>query len=208
MSSILLASQNRDKRREIIRALGATPDSLLTPDDVGPDSPDPVEDADNYLDNAIIKAREFSHWSGLPALADDSGLECNGLAGAPGVFSARFAGPKATYEDNCQLLLERLVDVADRSAQFRCVLVCCVGDEVVYHTEGVCTGTICASPRGAEGFGYDPVFVPTNQTRSFAEMTAAEKDAISHRGRALQQLAAAVTNGDFPIPMTRDRGAV
>lgn len=208
MASILLASQNRDKRREILRALATPPDTLVTPDEHGPNSPDPIEDADTYLENAIIKARAFSHWSGLPALADDSGLECDALDGAPGVHSARFGGPAATYEDNVRLLLDRMQQATDRQARFRCVLVCCIGDEVVYHTEGVCEGRIHTASRGADGFGYDPVFIPNGEERTFAEMSAVEKDAISHRGRALVQLATAVRSGEFPIPLTRDRGAL
>ena len=122
-------------------------------------------------------------------VADDSGLMVHALGGRPGVFSSRYAGPDATYADNCRRLLEELEGVEDRSAAFVCVLVGLgPGDEVLV-AAGTCPGVIAPAMRGAEGFGYDPVFVPIGETRSMAEMSREEKAAISHRGRAARHLA-------------------
>lgn len=199
LSPILLASQNRHKRDEIRRALSLQDELIICPTDFRPaDSissheaaPNPEEDQPDYFGNALVKARAFSHWSGLPALADDSGLEIDALGGQPGVRSARFAGENATDSDNVALALERLDSVpeTDRTARFTCVIVCCLGDEVLFRAQGVCEGTIVRSPRGTNGFGYDPIFRPAGRDRTFAEMSAEEKDELSHRGRALAQLA-------------------
>lgn len=208
MGSILLASQNRHKLEEIRRATGRWAGIWLCPEDLRLEQgrpraapPDPVEDQPDYFGNAFAKAREFSRWAGLPALADDSGLELDALGGRPGVRSARFAGQNASSEENIARLLRELAAVppARRRARFVCQLVCVRADEVLFQGRGTCEGTIALEPRGSRGFGYDPVFVPDGETRTFAEMASVEKDSISHRGRALAVLAEALAAGRLPL---------
>ncbi len=162
---------------------------VVLPADRGLDL-DPVEDKDTFIGNATKKAIEFAEAAGIPALADDSGLEVDALDGAPGVFSARFSGEGATDARNNALLLERLQDVAaPRTARFRCVLVLASPEgSVVHTTRGVCEGTILETPRGTAGFGYDPLFVPDGFDVTMAELSATQKSAISHRGRAFAAL--------------------
>jgi XTP/dITP diphosphohydrolase len=157
--------------------------------------PDVVEDGDTLADNARLKAVALSEATGLPALADDTGLEVDALGGAPGVWSARYAGEHAGYADNVAKLLGALDGVADdaRTARFRTVALLRYPDGAELIADGVVEGRIAREERGANGFGYDPVFVPTEgDGRSFAEMDADEKHAISHRGRALRALAAQI----------------
>jgi len=156
---------------------------------VGSAAPDPVEDGETLLENAIIKAQAFSSWSGLPAMADDTGLMVTALDGAPGVHTARWAGENATFEENMTKVLDQLsgVPTAQRSAEFRCVIALCDGDQVLLTVEEGCPGSITQKVEGSAGFGYDPIFVPQGETRTFAQLEAAEKDAVSHRGRALRR---------------------
>lgn len=206
---ILIASGNQHKHTEIQRALPIGASGLLRPDQLIIDTspPDPVEDGSTYLDNAIIKARAFSDWSGLPAIADDTGLEVSALGGAPGLFAARYAGEKATFQDNVEKLLRELqvAGSADRSACFICVLVICDGDRVVHTVEGRCPGKITEEPRGSEGFGYDPVFQPENSELTFAQMSPGDKDAISHRGIALATLEDDFTRGRIDLEILEDQ---
>ncbi len=202
MGTILIASGNRHKHREIARILAAAgidAGEIVPPGElvIATPPPDPIENGGDYLENARIKARAYSHWSGLPALADDSGLEVLSLGNAPGLRSARYAGESADFDASIKKLLSELEGEPpeSRSAVFFCALVLCHGDEVLFSTVASCPGTILEAPSGDEGFGYDPIFVPTHTTptqttRSFAQMTESEKDAISHRGRALRAFAA------------------
>lgn len=191
---IVLATNNAHKLQEIARALGPAAD-VVTPREVaverglGP-PPDPEENGTTYLENAVIKARAFSAWSGLPALADDSGIEVTALGGAPGLHSARFAGVGCSEADNRRLLLERLAasESDDRSARFVCVLAWVDEPDLVAEITGSCPGRITTEEQGDGGFGYDPIFVPEGDSRTFAEMSSSEKDARSHRGRALAEL--------------------
>ncbi len=146
-----------------------------------------VEDGDTFFENAMKKAKTVSEKTGLMAIADDSGLEVDALKGAPGVYSARYAGEGATDEQNYLKLLDEMKDVPEekRGAQFRCVMVAYRPDGRWVSAEGVCRGRITYSPRGEKGFGYDPVFVPEGDTRTMAELTREEKNKISHRGKAL-----------------------
>ncbi len=192
---LVLASANPDKVKEIVAVLSAAlPVELLPrPDGV----PDVVEDADTLVGNARLKARALVEATGMAAVADDTGLEVDALGGAPGVYSARYAGADATYADNLAALLRALAAVegggADRRARFRTVALVAYPDGTEVWAEGVLPGTIASAPRGANGFGYDPVFVPEGgDGRTFAEMPPAEKDAISHRGRAFRALGAAL----------------
>ena len=192
---LVLASANPDKAREIASLLGsAATDLQLLPRPPG--VPDVVEDGATLRDNARLKARVLAAATGEPAVADDTGLEVDALAGAPGVFSARYAGEGATYADNVAKLLRELDRVgargADRRARFRTVALVAWPDGAELAAEGAVEGVIADEPRGAAGFGYDPVFVPLGpgtDGRTFAELSSEEKDAVSHRGRAFRALA-------------------
>lgn len=157
-----------------------------------PEGFDPAETGTTLLQNAWIKAAALRPEADPDALvvADDSGLFVHSLDGRPGVFSSRYAGPDATYADNCRRLIEELEGAGDRRAAFACVLVgLAPGDEVLV-AAGVVPGEIAPAMRGSLGFGYDPLFIPQGERRSMAEMAAGEKAAISHRGRAARRLAA------------------
>jgi len=195
MMELVCASANPDKVAEIAAILAAVGVELLArPDSV----PDVIEDADTLTGNARLKAVAIAEATGLPALADDTGLEVDALEGAPGVYSARFAGEHASYDDNVALLLAQLEDRGalspeQRSGRFRTVALIRWPDGRELAVEGVCEGVITTERRGANGFGYDPVFAPDEADgRTFAQLGAQEKHAISHRGRALRALAAAL----------------
>jgi XTP/dITP diphosphohydrolase len=189
--AFVLATANPDKATEIaavLRDAGAPVELRARPASVGE-----VEETGITLeDNARLKAAALCAATGLPAIADDTGLEVDALSGAPGVYSARFAGPDATYADNVAHLLARLAGVeADRrTARFATVAVARWPDGREVAAFGEVAGTIAEAPRGTNGFGYDPVFVPDEgDGRTFAEMTSAEKHTLSHRGRAFRTLA-------------------
>jgi XTP/dITP diphosphohydrolase len=186
---LVLASANPDKSAEIRAILGAAGITVLPrPDDV----PDVEETGETLLDNARLKATALSTATGRPAVADDTGLSVDALGGAPGVYSARYAGEDATYADNVAKLLQALegVPVADRRARFAAVAFVAYPDGSELFAEGAVDGTIASEPRGMGGFGYDPVFVPDEgDGRTFAEMRSDEKHAFSHRGRAFRALA-------------------
>lgn len=183
MTTFVLATHNAHKVAELRRILG---DRLGEHELAAYDGPDPVEDADTFEGNALIKARAAFAHTGLPALADDSGIAVDALGGAPGIHSARYAGSRDD-RDNLELLLRNLEGVADRSARFVCAaaLVDAGGEYVV---RGEWPGVVLEAPAGEGGFGYDPVFRPDGGTRSSAELTPAEKDADSHRARAFALL--------------------
>ena len=185
---LVVASKNPDKIAEIEEVLGEV--SLAGEIVRGLDWPDVEETGDTLEENALLKAHAVMDTVGLPTLGDDTGLEVFALGGLPGVRTARFAGPRASYRDNVELLLERLDGVDDRRAQFRTAvaLVMTDGSEVV--VDGVLDGVITRSPRGESGFGYDPVFEVGDRTLS--EMGMAEKNTVSHRARALRALAEAL----------------
>jgi len=176
---------------EEIRTIFALPGLALVAADEVPGLPEEVvEDADTFEGNALKKARELGRASGLWTLADDSGLEVAALDNAPGVYSARYAGEPCSYPANNAKLLKALEDVADRRARFRCVIALCAPDGREWTVEGRCTGRIIEAPRGANGFGYDPLFVPDGFEQTFAELDGAAKNRISHRGNALRRAAA------------------
>ncbi|MEY2418702.1 MAG: XTP/dITP diphosphohydrolase [Actinomycetota bacterium] len=186
----VLATANKDKAAEIAPMLEGF-ELLARPDDV----PDVDETGDTLEENARLKAWALVNATGMPAIADDTGLEVDALDGAPGVCSARFAGEHATYADNVQKLWEAMIGAATRTARFRTVALAAFPDgaEVIGH--GVVEGVIADDPRGDNGFGYDPLFIPDNgDGRTFAEMTRAEKEHVSHRGRAFRALAAGLRN--------------
>ncbi len=194
---LLLATNNQNKVAELQAMLAPFGHEVVTPADVGGIA-DVVEDQPTFVGNATKKAVAAARATGLWALADDSGLEVDHLDGAPGVYSARYAGEDADAARNNARLLEALADVppADRGARFVCVLVLARPDgQVVAEFEGTVRGRILTEPRGQAGFGYDPLFLCTEEGcaatgRGFAELTRKEKSAVSHRGRALRQLVA------------------
>ena len=187
---IAVASKNAHKLREIARICADWPVSWKTVETTHEPWPDVAEPHETYLDNARAKAREIARSFGVPALADDSGIEVDALGGAPGVRSARFAGEEATEEENLDKLLEAVADVpeAERTALYRCVAVASWPDGREMSAEGVCEGRLLQERRGRRGFGYDPAFVPNGYDRTMAELEDDEKDAISHRGLALRAL--------------------
>lgn len=182
---LVCASANPKKVAEIARLLPTTVTLVPRPTDLG----DVEETAPTLEGNAIIKAVEVANHSGQWAIADDTGLEVVALGGAPGVVSARYAGDHATDEDNRHRLLEEMVDIADRRARFRTVVALVSASGEIHLLSGSCDGSIAITERGGNGFGYDRLFIPDEgDGRTFAEMSAEEKDALSHRGRALAQL--------------------
>ena len=201
MTDIVLASSNAGKVREINQLLAGLDIK------VRPQSEFNVEDAEEtgltFVENAILKARNAAAHTGLPAIADDSGLEVDALDGAPGIYSARYAGPGAGDRANLEKLLEALRDVAEaeRSARFQCLLVYLrhAGDPTPLICQGTWEGRILFEPRGEGGFGYDPVFyVPTHDCSS-AELAAETKNSLSHRGQALRCLLAALQAPAAPL---------
>jgi XTP/dITP diphosphohydrolase len=187
----VLATANPDKAAEIVAVLrDAGAPAELTPRP--PDVAEVEETGATLEENARLKAAALCAATGLPAIADDTGLEVDALGGAPGVYSARFAGPDATYADNVARLLERLagVEPRNRTARFSTVAVAHWPDGREVAAIGEVDGTIAEAPRGSQGFGYDPVFVPAEgDGRTFAEMAPEEKHQVSHRGRAFRTLA-------------------
>ncbi len=188
MNQLLLATHNKHKAEELQLMLAETGIEILTLDNF-PQVGDIPEDGETLEANAIKKAREVFRLTSLPALGDDTGLEVHYLNEAPGVFSARYAGPGASYSDNVKKLLAAMKGLPPRrrAARFRCVLAF-IGPGVEKIVEGICRGTITEAPRGSGGFGYDSVFVPTGYDETFAEMSMAVKNTLSHRALALQQM--------------------
>jgi XTP/dITP diphosphohydrolase len=187
-SKIVLASRNRHKLAELRFFLSGLPLEVMSLEDF-PHVPLLLEDGTTFRENALRKAYQVFRQTNTVALADDSGLEVFYLNGRPGVYSARYAGEDADDEANNQKLLSEMKGVAPRrrGAQFRAVLAL-VGKGIEKTTEGVCPGTIVESPRGTNGFGYDPLFIPTGFSRTYAELIAEEKNNISHRSRAFARM--------------------
>jgi XTP/dITP diphosphohydrolase len=193
-TKVVVATRNKGKLREIVPLLAGTGLELCTIDELAPDA-ELREDGVTFEENALGKARQAAAATGLPALADDSGLEVDALDGAPGVWSARYAGPGADDAQNNAKLLAALAGVpaADRGARFRCVAAFvdpARGLEIV--RDGACAGQILTAPRGSDGFGYDPLFLLPALGRTMAELPLAEKNRLSHRAAAFRALAAAL----------------
>ena len=194
MISLVLATRNRHKVEELSAMLSELPVQILSFHDF-PDMPDVVEDGATLTENAIKKASEVASFTGLPALADDTGLEVDALDGAPGVRSARFAGEPPNWEANNLKLRADLggIEGSARGAAFRCVVALAVpGDEEVRTVEGVTHGVILETERGQGGFGYDPLFLPDGHNLTYAEMRSDEKNAVSHRGKAIKNARALI----------------
>jgi XTP/dITP diphosphohydrolase len=185
---LVLATNNEDKIREIKDLLDDLPITILTRDDFL-EFPDIEETGTTLEENARLKAAAIAAFCDLPALADDSGLEVDALAGAPGVYSSRYAGDNVTYHDNNVKLLTalKIVPPEHRTARFRCVIALSWGEGDVDIVEGTAEGLIAEDIGGKKGFGYDPVFYFPPAGKRFSEMTLQEKNAVSHRGKALQE---------------------
>ena len=187
---IVLATRNRHKLEELRRILAAYDVELASLVDY-PDVPEVAETGLTFAENALLKARAVASATGLVGVADDSGLSVDALNGMPGVLSARWAGRHGDDVANLQLVLAQVADVPDglRGAAFVCAAAAVAPDGGEVVCEGRVEGTLIRAPRGSNGFGYDPIFVPIGETRTTAEMSAEEKDAISHRGLAFRALA-------------------
>ena len=186
-TTLVIATRNPGKTAEIRQMLAGYPVTVKNLDDFGP-IPEIPEDGETFDENAYKKASFASRVLGLPAMADDSGLCVNALNGQPGVHSARFAGSNATDADKCAKLLEMLTNAGDRTAAFVCVISIAVPTGAALTYEGRCEGVIAQAPAGENGFGYDPVFYYPPLDRTFAQLTAEEKNRVSHRGRAIAEV--------------------
>jgi XTP/dITP diphosphohydrolase len=185
---VVLASRNKGKIAEMRELLKDFPVELKSLDDFGP-VPDVIEDGETFDDNAYKKAAFTAKVLGIPAISDDSGLEVEALGGAPGVFSARYAGENASDQDNVQKLLNEMKGKENRKAAFHCVISVAVPSGPALTYEGRCEGEIIGEPKGDSGFGYDPVFYYPEFGKTFAESDPVEKNSVSHRGRALAEMA-------------------
>ncbi|MCK5833409.1 RdgB/HAM1 family non-canonical purine NTP pyrophosphatase [bacterium] len=191
---IVFATRNKNKVREISSILDGISVDFISLDDY-PKMPDTVEDGQTFEENAIKKAREAVEYTGFPALADDSGLCVDALSGGPGIYSARFAGPGCTYDDNNNKLLHDLKDVkaGERGAYFLCVSALVLTNGRALTRCGQINGIITREKRGSSGFGYDPIFALPDG-RTFAEISAKEKDSISHRAKAFKKISEIIRN--------------
>ena len=187
MKQIVFATNNRNKLREMREIMDGLYE-VLSLDDIGCHE-EIVEDADTLQGNAKIKADYITNKYGMDCFADDTGLEVEALGGAPGVYSARYAGEHCSYQDNVNKLLAAMKGQTNRKAAFRTVIALNL-DGKSYFFEGRCDGHITEEQHGTDGFGYDPIFMPDGFNKTFAEMEHEEKNAISHRGRATQKLIA------------------
>ena len=208
LPQLLLATRNRGKLRELADLLGDIPFELVSLDDVGI-AVDVEETGATFEENAILKAETYRDLSGMLTLADDSGLEVDALDGQPGVRSARYAGPDASDSDRIRLILSNLASsvtpecasyqVRDRlwTARFRCVIAVAAPGRQTRLYSGVCEGRIVHEPRGDNGFGYDPVFLFPDLCLTMAELTAEQKNAVSHRAMAVREVVAAFSRSEW-----------
>ncbi len=184
---VVLATTNQNKVKEFKQFVSGFPIEVKSLADFGP-LPEAVEDGLTFDENAYKKARHYAKVLGIPAIADDSGLVVEALSGAPGVYSARYAGDDASDRQNCEKLLKQLEGVTNRKASFVCVLSIAVPSGPALTYEATCDGIILSEPRGSNGFGYDPLFYYEPLNRTFAELSVEEKNKVSHRGKVLAEL--------------------
>lgn len=182
---MVLASKNAHKLTEMQAILSAQGVEIVLESDVGVDI-DVEETGTSFEENALLKAKAVMEATGLPAIADDSGLCVDALNGAPGIYSARYGGPELKDTDRYRLLLENMRGMLDRRCKFVSCICCCFPDGSTVTARGECHGTLAYAPKGVDGFGYDPVFFVPGLKKTFAELTGEEKNAISHRGVALK----------------------
>jgi XTP/dITP diphosphohydrolase len=186
---LVLATRNRHKREELVALLGDLGITIRTLDEF-PDVPEVVEDGDTCEANAVKKARAIADFTGLPAVADDTGLEVDALGGRPGVYAARYAGEDATYEDNCRKLLRELMGVPreQRTAHFLTVAAIALPSDGTRVAQGTLDGVIAEEASGTLGFGYDPVFLIPELGKTLAQLSADQKNTISHRAKAFAKM--------------------
>jgi len=192
LQMLVIATHNKNKLKEFKEILKDLNIEIKSLDDFGP-IPEVIEDGETFDDNAYKKALQTAKVLGLPAIADDSGLVVDALNGDPGVYSARYAGENASDEDNLQKLLQNLQGVENRKAHFQCVLSIAVPSGPALTYEGRCEGIIIDEKRGSSGFGYDPVFLFEEFGKTFAELSMEEKNKVSHRGKALEDVKSEIT---------------
>ena len=199
---LVLATRNRHKREELAALLGDLEIRIRTLDEF-PEAPDVVEDGTTCEANAVKKARAIADATGLPAVADDTGLEVDALGGRPGVYAARYAGEGATYEDNWRKLLYELAGVPRerRTARFVTVAAMAIPAGGIQVTQGVLEGLIAEAPRGAQGFGYDPVFLVPELGKTLAQLSADQKNRISHRAKAFAKVRELLQKADRPAQL-------
>ena len=185
---IVLATHNRDKYAEMAAILSDYPIDLLTLENF-PEIDEIIEDGNTLEENALIKARTVYEMTNIPAWADDTGLEVDALNGEPGIYSARYAGENCNYSDNVTKLLKNMekIPAEKRTARFQTVIAF-VGDKMELVSEGIVEGKITTEPKGVGGFGYDPVFYVSEQGKTYSEMNMTEKNQISHRRKAIQNM--------------------
>ncbi len=181
----VLATQNPKKKEELVAILGDLGVEIVTEEELGV-KVEVEETGQSFGENAALKAKAVMEATGLPAIGDDSGLCINALKGAPGIYSARYGGPEMSDSERCQLILEGLRGETDRAAHFETFIVCAIPNGDWFAAKGECHGAIAFAQMGTNGFGYDPIFFRTEEQKTFAQMTAEEKAAISHRGNALR----------------------
>lgn len=188
---IVAATANIDKIKEIREKLLSVPGLTIIPVSEIMDAPEIPKDAETFEGNALIKARTICSLTGMPAMADDSGLVVDALNGEPGVYSARYGGPGLDDKGRYMLLLEKMADIPDgsRQARFVCVIAIVLPDGREFTTTGRCEGSISRSPAGDSGFGYDPVFYIAEKKKTMAQLSMSEKNSLSHRGKALEKAA-------------------
>ena len=197
---LVLATRNRHKGEELAALLGDPGITIRTLDEF-PDAPEVVEDGDTCEANAIKKARTIAGFTGLPAVADDTGLEVDALDGRPGIYAARYAGDDATYEDNCRKLLQELTGVPceRRTARFLTVAAIALPSGEMRVVQGMLEGKIADEASGTLGFGYDPLFLIPELGKTLAELSADQKNAISHRAKAFTQAKALLREMEFEV---------
>jgi XTP/dITP diphosphohydrolase len=198
MMEIVVASKNQGKVAEFEKAFSQLPVKILSLKDFG-DIPEAVEDGATFAENARKKAQHYLQYTKKPCLADDSGLEVDALGGAPGVFSARYAGEEANDAANNAKLLQQMADVESerRTGRFRCALALTFPDGRILEADGVVEGRLLMAEKGDGGFGYDPLFFLPELAKTFAELTLSEKNAISHRGQAIAVMAAQLVEAEL-----------
>ncbi len=187
LKTLVIATRNPGKTKEIRELLTGYPITVKNLDDFGP-IPEVIEDGERFEENAYKKSSFTSRILGLPTLSDDSGLCVEALDGAPGIYSARYAGENATDAQNCEKLLKDLKGSKNRNAAFHCVISIAVPTGAALTYESTCQGVILETPRGENGFGYDPVFFFPEFNKTFAEISREEKSRVSHRGKALREM--------------------
>ena len=197
---LVLATRNRHKGEELVAILSDLGVTIHTLDEF-PNAPDVVEDGDTCEANAVKKARAIAEFTGLPAVADDTGLEVDALGGRPGVYAARYAGDDATYDDNCRKLLRELMGVPreQRTARFLTVAAVALPSDKVRTTQGILKGMIAEEAKGTLGFGYDPVFLIPELGKTLAQLSADQKNTISHRAKAFTQAKDLLREMEFDI---------